>query len=140
MTEKNLLLQIENLHARVAETGDEILRGVDLAIRDGLQDVWRLLDPAGRAVDVRVQGRFESNYGEALRDAALAGLGIAMHSAWHVHRDLREGRLRVVLPDHPVPASGIHAVMPGRTLVPPRVRAFVDYLAERFADPPWRLA
>lgn len=108
--------------------------------RDGRQEVWRLLDPAGRPVDVRVRGRFESNYGEALRDAALAGLGIAMHSAWHVHRDLREGRLRVVLPDHPVPASGIHAVMPGRTLVPPRVRAFVDYLAGRFADPPWRPA
>jgi len=108
--------------------------------RDGRQDVWRLLDPAGRPVDVRVRGRFESNYGEALRDAALAGLGIAMHSAWHVHRDLREGRLVEVLPGYPVPASGIHAVMPDRRLVPPRVRAFVDYLASRFEAPPWERA
>ncbi len=105
--------------------------------RDGRQDVWRLTAPDAAPVEVRVRGRFESNYGEALRDAALAGLGIAMHSVWHVHQDLRAGRLRIVLPGHPVQASGIHAVMPGRTLVPPRVRAFVDYLAERFADPPW---
>ncbi|MCA0394271.1 MAG: LysR family transcriptional regulator [Proteobacteria bacterium] len=105
--------------------------------RDGRQDLWRLTAPDGSPVDVRVRGRFESNYGEALRDAVLAGMGIAIHSTWHVHRDLQAGRLRALLPDWPVPASGIHAVMPGRTLVPLRVRAFVDFLAERFAAPPW---
>ena len=105
--------------------------------RDGRQDVWRLTGPDGVPVEQRVSGRVESNYGEALRDAALAGLGIAMHSVWHVHGDIEAGRLQVVLPDYPVPSSGIHAVMPGRTLVPLRVRAFVDYLASRFADPPW---
>jgi DNA-binding transcriptional LysR family regulator len=108
--------------------------------RDGRQDLWRLTDADGTPVDVRVRGRVESNYGEALRDAAVAGLGIALHSTWHVHRDLREGRLRVLLPDYPIPASGIHAVMPGRILVPLRVRAFVDFLAGRFADAPWARA
>ncbi len=105
--------------------------------RDGTQRNWQLSDPAGHLVDVRVDGRFESNFGEALRDAAVAGLGIAMHSVWHVNKDLREGRLRAVLTDYPLPSSGIHAVMPGRVLVPPRVRAFVDHLAQVFADPPW---
>lgn len=108
--------------------------------RDGRQDLWRLTDADGTPVDVRVRGRVESNYGEALRDAAVAGLGIALHSTWHVHRDLREGRLQALLPGYPIPASGIHAVMPGRTLVPLRVRAFVDFLAGRFADPPWARA
>ena len=105
--------------------------------RDGRQDTWRLAGPDGAPVAVRVRGRFESNYGEVLREAAVAGLGIAMHSLWHVHRDLAQGRLRVVLPDHPPPAGGLHAVMPGRTLVPARVRAFVEYLACSFAHPPW---
>ncbi|MDH5822793.1 LysR family transcriptional regulator [Luteimonas sp. RD2P54] len=105
--------------------------------RHGRVDTWRFAGPDGAPVEVRVQGRFESNYGEAVRDAAIAGLGIAMHSVWHVHQDLRAGRLRAVLPDWPVPCSGIHAVMPQRRLVPPRVRAFVDFLAERFAEPPW---
>lgn len=105
--------------------------------RDGRQDTWRLTGPDGSPVAVRVRGRFESNYGEVLREAAVAGLGITLHSIWHVHRDLAEGRLRVVLPDHPVPSGGVHAMMPARTLVPARVRAFVDHLAACFADPPW---
>lgn len=104
----------------------------------GRQDVWRMSDAQGHEHAVRVRGRFESNYGELLRDAALAGLGIALHSTWHVCNELRTGRLRVVLPEYPVADTGIHAVMPQRRLVPPRVRAFVDFLAERFGDaPPW---
>jgi DNA-binding transcriptional LysR family regulator len=43
-----------------------------------------------------------------------------------------------VLPDYPIAETGIYAVMPQRRLVPPRVRAFVDFLAERLGDdPPW---
>ena len=95
-------------------------------------------DRRGREVAVRVHGRIESNQGDLLRDAAVAGLGIARHSAWHVSEDLRAGRLQLVLPDYRFSDTGIHAVMPQRRLVPPRVRAFVDFLAERFAGtPPW---
>jgi DNA-binding transcriptional LysR family regulator len=82
--------------------------------------------------------RFESNFGELLRDAAIAGLGIAQHSTWHVCDDLRTGRLRVVLPGYPIADTGIHAVMPRRQLVPLRVRAFIDFLSGRFGEkPPW---
>jgi DNA-binding transcriptional LysR family regulator len=46
--------------------------------------------------------------------------------------------LQVVLPDHPLADTGIHAVMPQRRLVPPRVRAFVDFLALKLGGvPPW---
>jgi len=64
-----------------------------------------------------------------------------VHSRWHVCDDLRNGRLQAVLPDHPIATTGIYAVMPQRRLVPPRVRAFVDFFAERFGDnPPWERA
>ena len=103
----------------------------------GRQDTWRVQGPDGE-VAVRVHGRIESNQGELLRDAAIAGMGIAMHSTWHVNGDLRAGRLQVVLPDWPLADTGIHAVMPQRRLVPPRVRAFVDFLAQRLGEtPPW---
>ena len=103
----------------------------------GRQDSWRLRD-GDREVSVRVGGRIESNQGELLRDAAIAGLGIALHSTWHVCDDLRAGRLQIVLPDHALPESGIHAVMPQRRLVPPRVRAFVEFLGARLGGtPPW---
>jgi DNA-binding transcriptional LysR family regulator len=103
----------------------------------GRQDVWRFGDGAGGEIAVRVRGHMETNYGELVRDAVVAGLGIAVHSSWHVCNDLREGRLVQVLADYPIADSGIYAVMPQRRLVPPRVRAFGDFLAERFADPPW---
>ena len=115
--------------------------GVLLFGSHGVQDVWQLVAPDGVDHAVHMQARFESNLGEALRDAAVAGLGIALHSLWHVHEDLRDGRLVVVLPDYTLPASAIYAVMPQRRMVPPRVRALVDFLVARLGDPPvWERA
>jgi DNA-binding transcriptional LysR family regulator len=97
--------------------------------RNGRRDVWHR---------VRVDGRIESNQGELLRHAALGGLGIALHSTWHVWQDLRAGRLQVVLPNYPIADTGIYAVTPHRRWVPPRVRAFIEFLAAHFGDhPPW---
>jgi len=107
----------------------------------GRQDTWRLRDREGRDTVVRVQGRLETNFGEVVRDAAVAGLGIALHSTWHVCEDLHAGRLQVVLPDHAIADNGIYAVMPQRRLVPPRVRAFTEFLAGKFGEsPPWERA
>ena len=104
----------------------------------GRQDIWRMIDHNGREIAVRVGGRFECNLGEVLRDAAVGGLGIALHSTWHVCEDLKSGRLRQVLPHYRLAESGIHALMPQRRLVPLRVRAFVEFLVEKFGDtPPW---
>jgi DNA-binding transcriptional LysR family regulator len=107
----------------------------------GRQDHWPLLDRDGVRTEVAVSGRMESTLGEILRDAALAGEGIAMHSVWHVADDLRAGRLVRVLPGYAPPTTGIHAVMPERRLVPPRTRAFVDFLVEELGrSPPWAAA
>lgn len=103
---------------------------------NGRQDVWRLSGPDGQDHVVRVQGRFESNFGEVLRDASLAGEGIVIHSLWHIADDLRAGRLEVVLPEYPLATTAISAVMPQRRLVPPRVRAFIELLADEFGDDP----
>ena len=104
--------------------------------RAGGRPVWRLRGPRGEESAVHVRGPLESNLGEVLRDAALAGLGIALHSTWHVCDDIRRGRLQVVLPRYSPPESGLYAVMPQRRLVLPRARAFADFLAEKFGDPP----
>jgi len=102
------------------------------------RDTWRLTDGDGNQLQVRVTGRLESTLGELLRDAAVSGEGIAMLSYWHVASELRDGRLRLVLPDWTLHETGIHAVMPQRRYILPRVRAFVDFLAERFSErPPW---
>jgi DNA-binding transcriptional LysR family regulator len=74
-----------------------------------------------------VQGRIESKSGELLRDAAVAGLGIALYATWHVAEDIRRGRLVERLPDYPLATAG--AVMLQRRLVPPRVRVLVKPFA-----------
>lgn len=102
----------------------------------GVQSTWHLQDANGNDHAIRVGGRIRSNQGELLSDAATAGLGIAQHSIWHIHDDLQAGRLQVVLPEYHIAETGIYAVMPQRRLVPPRVRAFVDFLVEHLADMP----
>ena len=103
----------------------------------GRQDVWRLHDADGEGHAIRVQGKFESNYGELLRDACVAGQGIAIHSLWHIAEDLRAGRLEVMLPHCRLSTTAISAVVPHRWLLPPRVGAFVDFLISQFGDAPW---
>lgn len=104
----------------------------------GPRDRWTLIAADGSETTVRVRGPFESNMGEVVRDAVLAGLGISLHSAWHVCDDLKAGRLQIVLPDYRTPESAIYAVMPERRLMLPRVRAFIDFVVEKLGDvPPW---
>jgi DNA-binding transcriptional LysR family regulator len=71
--------------------------------------------------------------GEAARQLALGGAGIARLSRFHVGADICAGRLVAVLEDfNPGDREDIHAVFLGRGgPLPARVRAFVDFLAER---------
>ena len=109
-----------------------------MAVSREVVDVWHLRGPDGKEIDVRVQGRLKSNLGEVIRDAAIGGMGIALHSTWHVCEDLRAGRLKLVLPEYSLPESGIYAVMPQRRMVLPRVRAFVEFLSQQLGQtPPW---
>ena len=77
---------------------------------------------------VRVSGNFVANNGEVVRDAALAGLGIAMTARWLVEEDLRARRLVEVLNDYAPSNRAIYAVLPRQGSLSPKVRAFVDFL------------
>ena len=88
-------------------------------------------------VTVSVAGSFAANNSEALRDAALAGLGIALLPDFSAQDALLAGRLVQVLPEwEPVNAFGdfIYAVRPYSAHVPRAVAAFVDYLKDRYAS------
>jgi DNA-binding transcriptional LysR family regulator len=98
---------------------------------------WRFITPAG-ALDVRVGGRLVTDNGEVIRDALLAGFGIALKSTWDVARYLRSGALVSVLDSYPLADDvAIWAVYPSRAFVPPRTIAFIDFLAAHFGDPPY---
>ena len=135
---RQLVEDLESLTSGLGRGGIEVTGTLRVSTSPHLPGTWRLKGPSGREVTARINNYLESNLGDSLRDAALAGLGIALHSTWHVCEDLRAGRLEIVLPDYPVADTAIYAVMPQRRLVPARVRAFTEFLAAYFGEtPPW---
>ncbi len=97
---------------------------------------WRVLGPRGPQA-VRVDGPLVANNGDLLCGAALAGMGIARLPTFIVGPHLRRGRLEALLPDHPVPETGIHAVYPASRNLSLKVRVFVDFLAAHFGPEPY---
>lgn len=92
-------------------------------------------DPAAQErVTVQVSGSLAANNSEALRDAALAGLGIALLPDFSAQASLRAGKLVEVLPDWtPVGAFAgqLYAIRPYSAHVPRAVSALVAFLRER---------
>jgi DNA-binding transcriptional LysR family regulator len=90
--------------------------------------------------EVAIDGHLRANDSEALRDAALAGLGIALLPTWLVGDDLRHAALVALLTDWewliaPGPDRSIWAVYPPKKIVSPKVKAFLAFLSERFGRP-----
>ena len=97
------------------------------------------LRKAGRLTTVAVKGSISSNETLVLRQAALAGAGIAMLPTYFVRGDLAEGTLVRLLPDHEPEPLGIHAVFLSRQHQPQPLKLLIDFLAERFGGEvaPW---
>ena len=93
-----------------------------------------------RPFSVKVNGRFAVNNALAVREVLLAGQGIGLCPTYAVGRDLRAGRLQVVLEDFEVLRFGIYAVYPHNRHLAAKVRSFVDFLLDRFGpSPDWDL-
>jgi LysR family transcriptional regulator, transcriptional activator for dmlA len=91
--------------------------------------IWRLIS-GRKTVDVNVHGRFSTNNVSMTLKFAEQGHGIAALSPPNVRESYDGGAIRQVLVDWSFPLAPVHAVMTTR-LVPGRVRAFVDFLANR---------
>lgn len=98
---------------------------------------WRLNTPQG-PIEVTVDPVLTTDNIEALRCAAVAGEGITILATFVAGADLAAGRLVPVFRSiHPA-ESTVSVVYQNAPHVPRRVRALVDFLAERFAGtPPW---
>ena len=87
-------------------------------------------------ITVPVSGNFAANNSEALREAALAGAGIALMPDFSAQASLAQGKLLRVLPDwKPVGAFAetIYAIRPYTPHVPRAVAALVDALRRGLA-------
>ncbi|CAN5314486.1 LysR family transcriptional regulator [soil metagenome] len=109
----------------------------ELLVRSGVAegDVWKL-QSKGKQVSVRVNGRFRSDAGEALMQAAIAGLGITALPTFMISDAMESGALVRVLPDYEFPEAGLYVVRPPGH-APGKVRALIDLLVARFGGTPY---
>jgi DNA-binding transcriptional LysR family regulator len=99
-------------------------------------DHWRLEGPEG-PVNVPVSSAIQTNSSEVIREAVIAGLGIALRSTWDVGPELRSHKLAIVLPRYRASHRvAIHAVYPSRRHLPQRTRVFIDFLVELYGPVP----
>ena len=99
--------------------------------------VWRYRAPDGTAGSVKVPSHLAANNGDFLCEAALVGQGILLSPTFIVYEELAAGRLVALLPDYEWSNVAAYAVYPRTRHLSVRVRAFVDFLAARFAGEPY---
>lgn len=102
---------------------------------------WVIRDEAGQVHSVKVRGPLTANNAEALHAAALDGLGIALLPTWTVGRHVRAGELVRLLPGYEADLTSeetaIHAIYPHARHLSAKVRAYVDFLVEKFRPVPY---
>lgn len=103
---------------------------------------WRFrAREGGETIAVRVSGALNANNGQILRDAALAGTGVARLPAFIVGTEIAAGLIEPVLEDFAPPPVDIFAVYPHNRHLSAKVRSFidhyVDWLRQRRQDMPF---
>lgn len=92
---------------------------------------WRMTGPEGPA-KVRVAGRIKVDSAQALRRAALSGMGVVMLPEVLLADEVGAGRLVQLLPGYELPSRPMHVIyLPDRRMSP-KLRSFIDFVLERF--------
>jgi DNA-binding transcriptional LysR family regulator len=94
---------------------------------------WRLERADGQTAAVPHHPRLATDDMSALRQAAIAGVGVVQLPTMTVWQDIEAGRLIDVLPEWRPHAGIVHAVFPSRRGLLPSVRVFLDFLAKECA-------
>jgi DNA-binding transcriptional LysR family regulator len=117
------------LAASLAEPGHpDALHGLPLLA--GSEDQgWAFTGAQGEAVQVEVRSpRLRSGNAEVRLKAAIEGVGVARITSTFCAEALAQGKLVRLLPQWQCEPLRIYALLPGRRLVPAKVRVFLDLL------------
>lgn len=102
-----------------------------------ISEEWRFrIGGEWRSVRVSAK-RLGVNNGDVLRDAAIAGLGLVALPTFIVSDAIQRGELKPVLREYDLDDPSIHAVWSPNRELSAKVRAFVDFLGERFGGTPY---
>ena len=98
-------------------------------------DQWQFTGPEG-PVCVKVRPRMWTNNGDSCVAAALQGSGIQLQPTFLIDEELASGQLVEILPQFRSVELGIYAIYPSRKFVLPKVRAMVEFLANKLQRAP----
>lgn len=100
--------------------------------------MWQFTDQNGSTTAVKIPYRMRANNGDVLLNAAIDGLGIIISPSFIAHEAIARQQLVPILCDYDVGNANIYAIYPAQRHLPRRVRALIDFLAERFGvNPAW---
>ena len=103
--------------------------------------IWMFLAPNGALVELLPTGNFQTNNAEALRTAALSGLGVALLPAWSIQDELANGSLKRVLNWYEATPTdfddSIYAVYQSKRNLSVKTRLFIDHLVTVFQKQEW---
>lgn len=113
---------------------DELSRWPGLSMSAGKHvHRWSLHGPDGAKAEVHFTPRLTTSDMLALREAAVAGVGVVQLPILMAREQLADGSLVRVLDEWEPKREVIHAVFPSRRGLLPAVRALVDFLSEEYA-------
>jgi len=98
--------------------------------------LWRWKDTDGSEHSVKVNEVMRVSSGDFLTNAAAHGMGIVIQPTFIAAEAIRRGNLVPILDDYEWPLATAYAVYPPTRHLSYRVRAFIDFLVERFSDKP----
>ncbi len=98
------------------------------AIASPVDAEWTFTDAKGGVHSVPVRARLRSPNADVRRRATQAGLGVSRIVRTFCQEAVRKGQLVEVLPDYTCAPLRIYAILPGRRLMPPKVKAFLEAL------------
>lgn len=104
-------------------------------IRDS--EHWIFSSPNGEAEKIKIPPYLKASSGEFLRCAAVDGLGIVQLPSFIVYEEIKQGKLVALLSEHMRSDLNAYAIYPQTRHLSQRVRAFVDFLVERFKGVPY---
>ncbi len=91
----------------------------------------------GKSHVIQANSPIKSNSIDAVTSLALAGQGISALTNYTVQSHFQSGALTRVLANYDLKPVGVYAVYPHREHVPPKVRAFMDFLSRRCQQASW---
>lgn len=103
---------------------------------------WLFRDKQGKVTTVKPNSRLQMTNALALKQCALANMGLTMCSKWSLWQEVHEGALVPLFRDYDTAMvdfeNAVWLVYPSRHYLPLKVRVFIDFMKDKFqSGSPW---